>query len=69
MSALNDLVEQVLAEAGRVKEAPVEKVAAAVDTPAPTETGTYMRKLAAELRASSESPSYEELAAFLRGVK
>lgn len=69
MSALNDLVEQVLAEAGRVKEAHVEKVAAAVDAVPPTKTGAYMRKLAAELRSSSESPSYEELHAFLRGVK
>lgn len=69
MSALTDLVEQVLAEAGRVKEAHVEKVAAAVVAAPPTEMGTHMRKLAAELRASSASPSYAELDAFLRGVK
>jgi len=69
MSALTDLVEQVLAEAGRVKEAHVEKVAAAEVVAPPTEMGTYMRKLAAELRSSSESPSYGELDAFLRGVK
>ena len=67
MSKLNALVEQVLAEAGRIKEAHVEKVASAVDVAPVTETGHYLRKLAAELRTSSSNPSYEELTAFLGG--
>lgn len=67
MSELDALVKQVLDEAGRIKQASVEKVAEQQALPPATETGDLMRKLASDLRKASSGPSYADLNAFLRG--